>query len=195
MGWEHDGPRAGFPLLSRTDATPRGTSERRHRRRSPSQLVHARVADRHHKPLQVDASTAKVVARIGFTELIVVDDIGLLPAGEDEAEALYRLIDAAYGRRSLILTSNLHPGRFDTIFPKGLATTAVDRWPPADRGPRPALPVRTCVRPTPDSRHTAIGRPARFGMPDRRRQPAPPAHQPTENERQDGSPTPGLSQV
>jgi DNA replication protein DnaC len=28
----------------------------------------------------------------------VVDDIGLLPAGADEAEALYRLVDAAYER-------------------------------------------------------------------------------------------------
>lgn len=75
---------------------------------------------------KVDATTAKVVARICYAELIVVDDIGLLPAGEDEAEALYRLVDAAYEKRSLILTSNLHPGRFDTIFPKGLATAAVD---------------------------------------------------------------------
>ncbi len=58
---------------------------------------------------------------------IVVDDIGLLPAGADEAEALYRLIDAAYEKRSLIVTSNLHPARFDTIFPRGLATAAVDR--------------------------------------------------------------------
>ena len=55
------------------------------------------------------------------------DDIGLLPAGADEAEALYRLIDAAYEKRSLIVTSNLHPARFDTIFPRGLATAAVDR--------------------------------------------------------------------
>jgi hypothetical protein len=37
--------------------------------------------------------------------------------------ALYRLIDAAYERRSLILTSNLHPARFDTTsFPRV--------WPP-----------------------------------------------------------------
>ncbi len=56
-----------------------------------------------------------------------MDDIGLLPAGADEAEALYRLVDAAYERRSLIVTSNLHPARFDTIFAKGLATAAVDR--------------------------------------------------------------------
>jgi hypothetical protein len=55
------------------------------------------------------------------------NEIGLLPAGADEAEALYRLVDAAYERRSLILTANLHPARFDSIFPKGLATAAVDR--------------------------------------------------------------------
>lgn len=40
-------------------------------------------------------------------------------------------LDSAPGpsaeKRSLILTSNLHPARFDTIFPKGLATAAVDR--------------------------------------------------------------------
>lgn len=76
---------------------------------------------------RIDASTAKVVERIVRSELVVVDDIGLLPAGADEAEALYRLVDAAYERRSLILTSNLHPARFATIFPKGLATAAVDR--------------------------------------------------------------------
>jgi DNA replication protein DnaC len=76
---------------------------------------------------RIDASTGKVVERIVRSELIVVDDIGLLPAGADEAEALYRLVDAAYERRSLILTSNLHPARFDSIFPKGLATAAVDR--------------------------------------------------------------------
>lgn len=76
---------------------------------------------------RIDASTGKVVERIVRSELAVVDDIGLLPAGADEAEALYRLVDAAYEKRSLIVTSNLHPARFDTIFPKGLATAAVDR--------------------------------------------------------------------
>jgi DNA replication protein DnaC len=37
------------------------------------------------------------------------------------------LVDAAYERRSLVLTSNLHPAAFDTILPKGLATATVDR--------------------------------------------------------------------
>jgi len=76
---------------------------------------------------RIDTSTGKVVERIVRSELVVVDDIGLLPAGAEEAEALYRLVDAAYEKRSLIVTSNLHPARFDTIFPRGLATAAVDR--------------------------------------------------------------------
>ncbi|MGH8919745.1 MAG: ATP-binding protein, partial [Actinomycetes bacterium] len=67
---------------------------------------------------KVDASVSRVVARICRSELIVVDDIGMLPAGQDAAEAFYRVIDAAYERRSVAVTSNLHPSGFDTIMPK-----------------------------------------------------------------------------
>lgn len=76
---------------------------------------------------KVDASVTKVVARICRSDLIVVDDIGMLPVGQDAAEAFYRVIDAAYERRSVAVTSNLHPSGFDTIMPKTLATAAVDR--------------------------------------------------------------------
>lgn len=76
---------------------------------------------------KADASIAKTVAKICRCELIVIDDIGMLPAGQDAAEALYRVIDAAYERRSVIVTSNLHPSGFDTIMPKTLATATVDR--------------------------------------------------------------------
>ena len=58
---------------------------------------------------KVDASVGKVVARICRSELIVVDNIGLLPAGQEAAEAFYRVVDAAYERRSVAVTSNLHP--------------------------------------------------------------------------------------
>jgi DNA replication protein DnaC len=51
----------------------------------------------------------------------------MLPAGQADAEALYRVIDAAYERRSVAVTSNLHPSGFDTIMPKTLATATVDR--------------------------------------------------------------------
>ena len=76
---------------------------------------------------RVDASISKVVARICRSELIVVDDVGMLPAGQDAAEAFYRVVDAAYERRSVAVTSNIKPSGFDTIMPKTLATTTVDR--------------------------------------------------------------------
>jgi DNA replication protein DnaC len=76
---------------------------------------------------KVDASTARVVARICRADLIVIDDIGMLPAGQAEAEALYRIADAAYETRSVAITSNIHPSGFDTIMPKALASPTVDR--------------------------------------------------------------------
>ena len=57
----------------------------------------------------------------------MVDDIGLLPVGPDAAEGLYRLVDAAYEKRSVAVSSNLHPSGFDELMPKTLATATVDR--------------------------------------------------------------------
>lgn len=76
---------------------------------------------------KADASVARTVARICRADLIVVDDIGMLPAGQDAAEAFYRTVDAAYERRSVAVTSNIHPSGYDTIMPKTLATATVDR--------------------------------------------------------------------
>ena len=76
---------------------------------------------------KVDGSVARVVARICRSDLVVVDDIGMLPAGQDAAEAFYRVVDAAYERRSVAVSSNLHPSGFDTIMPRSLATATVDR--------------------------------------------------------------------
>jgi DNA replication protein DnaC len=76
---------------------------------------------------RLDATTTRVVNRICRAELIVIDDIGALPAGQEAGEAFYRLIDAAYERRSVAVSSNIHPAGFDTIMPKALATPAVDR--------------------------------------------------------------------
>ena len=74
-----------------------------------------------------DDSVSRVVARILRADLIVVDDIGLLEVGADAAEGLYRLVDAAYEKRSIAVSSNLHPAGFDALMPKTLATATVDR--------------------------------------------------------------------
>jgi len=76
---------------------------------------------------KADGSVARTVARICRSDLIVVDDIGMLPVGQDAAEAFYRIVDTAYERRSIAVTSNIHPSGFDTIMPKTLATATVDR--------------------------------------------------------------------
>jgi DNA replication protein DnaC len=75
----------------------------------------------------VDGSVKRTVTRITGADLVVIDDIGMLPSGQSAAEAFYRVIDAAYEKRSIAVTSNLHPAGFDTIMPKTIATAAVDR--------------------------------------------------------------------
>jgi len=46
--------------------------------------------------------------------------------GTDAAEGLYPLVDAAYEKRSIAISSNLHPAGFDELMPKTLATATVD---------------------------------------------------------------------
>ncbi|MFD1717865.1 hypothetical protein [Georgenia deserti] len=51
-----------------------------------------------------------------------------MPVAADAAEGgLYRFVDAAYQKRSVAITSNLHPSAFDELMPKTLATATVDR--------------------------------------------------------------------
>ena len=76
---------------------------------------------------RADDTVTKAIARILRADLIVVDDIGLLPVSQDAAEGLYRLVDAAYEKRSVAVSSNLHPASFDELMPKTLATATVDR--------------------------------------------------------------------
>jgi len=74
-----------------------------------------------------DNTVTKAISRILRAQIVMVDDIGLLPVGPDAAEGLYRLVDAAYERTSVAVSSNLHPSAFDELMPKTLATATVDR--------------------------------------------------------------------
>jgi DNA replication protein DnaC len=76
---------------------------------------------------RADDTVTKAIARILHADIVMIDDIGLLPVGADAAEGLYRLVDAAYEKRSVALSSNLHPAGFDELMPKTLATATVDR--------------------------------------------------------------------
>ncbi|MGB4610634.1 MAG: IS21-like element helper ATPase IstB [Saccharofermentanales bacterium] len=76
---------------------------------------------------RADDTVTKAIARVLRADLVIVDDIGLLPVAVDAAEGLYRLVDAAYEKRSVAISSNLHPSGFDELMPKTLATATVDR--------------------------------------------------------------------
>lgn len=76
---------------------------------------------------RADDSTTKAIAKLTRADLIIIDDVGLLPVFPDAAEALFRVVDAAYEKRSIALTSNIHPAGFDELMPKTLAAATVDR--------------------------------------------------------------------
>ncbi len=76
---------------------------------------------------RADDTIAKALTRVLRADLVIIDDIGLLPVSGDAAEGLYRLIDAAYEKRSIAVSSNIHPSGFDELMPKTLATATVDR--------------------------------------------------------------------
>src|SRR5947209_479735 len=84
---------------------------------------------------KADGSVARTVTRICRSDLVVVDDIGMLPAGQDAAEAFYRITDAAYERRAIAVTSNIHPSKAHMF-----TATYVRRCRKLD-GFRPAWPV------------------------------------------------------
>jgi DNA replication protein DnaC len=76
---------------------------------------------------RADDTVTKAVGQLIRADLIVIDDVGLLPISPAEAEALFRVVDAAYEKRSIALTSNIHPAGFDELMPKTIATATVDR--------------------------------------------------------------------
>jgi DNA replication protein DnaC len=71
---------------------------------------------------KADATVARTVARVYRCGLIVVDDIGMLPAGQDAAEAFYRVIDAP--------TSGARSRSPATSTLQGSTSSCPRRWPP-----------------------------------------------------------------
>ena len=98
---------------------------------------------------RADDSVTKAIARILRADPVLIDDIGLLAVSADAAEELYRLIDAAYERRSVTVSSNLHcqPSGFDEIMPKTIATATSTSSCTTPISARPA--VTACVWPRP----------------------------------------------
>jgi hypothetical protein len=121
-----DRPHTLMPLTAARATTPPSALPRDHAAQRTSQFVEAlahKVIDAGMRVawftlesltatvgrVAVDGTVAKTIVRIARAELIVVDDIGMLPTGQAAGEVFYRLVDAAYERRSVAVTSNIHP--------------------------------------------------------------------------------------
>ena len=91
---------------------------------------------------RADDTVTKAIARILRADLVVVDDIGLLPVCPDAAEGLYRLVDAAYEKRSVAVSSNLHPAGVR----RADAQDAGHRHRRPAPAPRPRLPNQRRLR-------------------------------------------------
>jgi DNA replication protein DnaC len=60
---------------------------------------------------RVDDSVNRAIGKLIRVDLVVIDDVGLLPISADAAEALFRVVDAAYEKRSIAISSNIHPSK------------------------------------------------------------------------------------
>jgi DNA replication protein DnaC len=76
---------------------------------------------------RADDSVNRAVAKLIRADLVCIDDVGLLPISAEAAEAMFRVVDAAYEKRSVALSSNIHPSGFDELMPKTIATATVER--------------------------------------------------------------------
>jgi DNA replication protein DnaC len=76
---------------------------------------------------RADDTVNKAIGRLIRSDLILIDDVGLLPVSPEAAEALFRVVDAAYEKRSIAISSNVHPSGFDELMPTTVATATVDR--------------------------------------------------------------------
>jgi len=99
----------------------------RDRQGQDRRLAHARTLAALFARHQADDSVSKAISKLTRADLIIVDDVGLLPVSADAAEALFRVVDAAYEKRSIAISSNIHPAGFDELMPKTLAAATVDR--------------------------------------------------------------------
>ncbi|MBG0741850.1 ATP-binding protein [Paeniglutamicibacter antarcticus] len=77
---------------------------------------------------RIDDRVNKVITRVTSVALVRIDDIGLLPVSGDTAEGFHRVVEASYEKRSLAISSNIHPSGFDELMPKTIASAIVDRW-------------------------------------------------------------------
>jgi DNA replication protein DnaC len=88
--------------------------------------VHKILSKLHAK--RADGGFSSYLSRLLHVELLILDDFGLVPLSQQNAEDLYEIIRQRYENRSIILTSNRSPEEWGDVFGNELmASAALDR--------------------------------------------------------------------
>ena len=75
-----------------------------------------------------DLELLRILGKLDNFDLLVIDDLGYLPQGAEESEALFTLIAERYERRSLGIASNLVFSEWEKVYANPMATAAaIDR--------------------------------------------------------------------
>ncbi|MBF7084703.1 ATP-binding protein [Desulfallas sp. Bu1-1] len=70
----------------------------------------------------------RLMAELEKVELIIIDELGFVPLLREGAELLFNVVAQAYERRSIIVTSNLQFGQWNTVLGDNRLTAAlIDR--------------------------------------------------------------------
>lgn len=76
----------------------------------------------------LDRSTHRLIRRLAAIDVLVLDEFGHVTLNEEQANLLFRLIDARYRKKATIITSNLGYDDWSTVLPKrALASVFKDR--------------------------------------------------------------------
>ncbi|MGL5152253.1 MAG: ATP-binding protein [Clostridium sp.] len=65
------------------------------------------------------------IKHFGKYKLLIIDEIGYLPIGEQEAKMFFQLIDRRYEKKSTIVTSNINLSDWNQIFVDNMLASAI----------------------------------------------------------------------
>jgi DNA replication protein DnaC len=73
----------------------------------------------------LDRSTSRLIRRLATVDVLILDEFAYVTVNEEQANLLFKLIDARYRRKPTIITSNLGFDDWSTVLPKRAIASAL----------------------------------------------------------------------